>query len=148
MIHDDYVIDYVIMKRTVFWGVQGVFSHFCVGGSTHDHENSIKMIGRGFCTVWIMNLKKSRKRPKKSQSYHWKMSGGWKRMNIILTFQFGSIHRSFYEVNRLHWLMKRFQEQVFPVRILIWISEHMLFLVLNSFSTDYRNKKNHKYSVF
>ena len=58
------------MKRTVFWGVQGVFSHFCVGGSTHDHENRIKMIGRWFCIVWAMKLKKCWNRPKSLKLHH------------------------------------------------------------------------------
>ena len=44
-------------KKSVFLNFQYVFTHFCVGGSTHDHENSIKMIGRWFCIVWVMNLK-------------------------------------------------------------------------------------------
>ena len=64
-------------KKSVFLNFQYVLTHFCVGGSTHDHENSIKMIGRWFCIVWVMNLKKSWNRPKKSQSYHYQWS--WKK---------------------------------------------------------------------
>ena len=66
---------------------QEVFSCFCVGGSTHDHENGIKMISRWFCIVWAMNLKKCRIRPKKSQSYQYNASNQMIQWKIVLTFR-------------------------------------------------------------